>query len=59
MTTTAIVNKGRNFCHTLREDSVGYGDYLLRQAELNVDLRTLQTQKHSIQQPLIERLPSP
>jgi type I restriction enzyme M protein len=28
MTTTAIVNKVWNFCHTLRDDGVGYGDYL-------------------------------
>ena len=28
MTSTAIVNKVWNFCHTLRNDGVGYGDYL-------------------------------
>jgi hypothetical protein len=28
MTSTAIVNKVWNFCHTLRDDGVGYGDYL-------------------------------
>ena len=28
MTTAAIVNKVWNFCHTLRDDGVGYGDYL-------------------------------
>jgi len=26
MTSTAIVNKVWNFCHTLRDDGVGYGD---------------------------------
>jgi hypothetical protein len=25
MTSTAIVNKVWNFCHTLRDDGVGYG----------------------------------
>lgn len=25
MTSTTIVNKVRNFCHTLRDDGVGYG----------------------------------
>lgn len=28
MTSTAIVNKVWNFCHILRDDGVGYGDYL-------------------------------
>jgi type I restriction enzyme M protein len=28
MTSAAIVNKVWNFCHTLRDDGVGYGDYL-------------------------------
>ena len=28
MTTSSIVNKVWNFCHTLRDDGVGYGDYL-------------------------------
>ena len=28
MTSTAIVNKVWNFGHTLRDDGVGYGDYL-------------------------------
>ena len=28
MTSTAIINKVWNFCHTLRDDGVGYGDYL-------------------------------
>lgn len=28
MTSTAIVNKVWNFCHTLRDDGVGYGDFL-------------------------------
>jgi len=28
MTSTAIVNKVWNFCHTLRDDGVGYGDCL-------------------------------
>jgi len=28
MTSTAIVNKVWNFCHTLRDDGVGYSDYL-------------------------------
>ena len=28
MTSTAIVNKVWNFCYTLRDDGVGYGDYL-------------------------------
>jgi len=28
MTSTAIVNKVWNFCHTLRDDGVGFGDYL-------------------------------
>ena len=32
MTSTAIVNKVWNFCHTLRDDGVGYG----------ADLRTTQ-----------------
>jgi len=26
MTSTVIVNKARSFCHTLRDDGVGYGD---------------------------------
>ncbi|MBK7383589.1 MAG: hypothetical protein IPI81_09675 [Flavobacteriales bacterium] len=34
MTTTAIVNKVWNFCHTLRDDGVGYGGYLEAQYEL-------------------------
>jgi type I restriction enzyme M protein len=34
MTSTAIVNKVLNFCHTLRDDGVGYGDYLEQQKEL-------------------------
>lgn len=28
MTTNGIVQKIWNFCHTLRDDGVGYGDYL-------------------------------
>ncbi len=28
MTSTAIVNKVWNFCRTLRDDGVGYSDYL-------------------------------
>ncbi len=28
MTSTPIVNKVWNYCHTLRDDGVGYGDYL-------------------------------
>lgn len=28
MTTSTIINKVWNFCHTLRDDGVGYGDYL-------------------------------
>jgi len=27
MTSAAIVNKVWNFCHPLRDDGVGYGDY--------------------------------
>ncbi len=27
MTTNEIVQKIWNFCHTLRDDGVGYGDY--------------------------------
>jgi type I restriction enzyme M protein len=28
MNSTALVQKIWNFCHTLRDDGVGYGDYL-------------------------------
>ena len=28
MTTSALIQKVWNFCHTLRDDGVGYGDYL-------------------------------
>lgn len=28
MTTESIVSKVWSFCHTLRDDGVGYGDYL-------------------------------
>jgi len=28
MNTSALIQKVRNFCHTLRDDGVGYGDYL-------------------------------
>ena len=34
MTSTAIVNKVWNFCHTLRDDGVGYGDFLDERKEL-------------------------
>jgi type I restriction enzyme M protein len=29
MTTSALIQKVWNFCHTLRDDGVGYGDYHL------------------------------
>ena len=28
MTTDSIISKVWSFCHTLRDDGVGYGDYL-------------------------------
>jgi type I restriction-modification system DNA methylase subunit len=28
MNTSALIQKVWNFCHTLRDDGVGYGDYL-------------------------------
>jgi type I restriction enzyme M protein len=28
MTTSTLIQKVWNFCHTLRDDGVGYGDYL-------------------------------
>ena len=28
MTTDSIISKGWSFCHTLRDNGVGYGDYL-------------------------------
>ena len=28
MNTSSLVQKVWNFCHTLRDDGVGYGDYL-------------------------------
>jgi len=28
MNTSTLVQKVWNFCHTLRDDGVGYGDYL-------------------------------
>ncbi len=34
MTSAAIVNKVWNFCHTLRDDGVGYGDYLEKRKAL-------------------------
>lgn len=34
MTSTVIDNKVWNFCHTLRDDGVGYGDYLEQEAFL-------------------------
>ena len=28
MNTSALIQKVWNFCHTLKDDGVGYGDYL-------------------------------
>lgn len=28
MTTDSVISKGWSFCHTLRDDGVGYRDYL-------------------------------
>ncbi len=36
MTTTAIVNKVWNFCHTLRDDGMGYGAQLNRSGSASV-----------------------
>lgn len=32
MNTSSLLQKVWNFCHTLRDDGVGYGDYLDSQA---------------------------
>ncbi len=35
MTTDSIISKVWSFCHTLRDDGVGYGDYLEQLADLD------------------------
>ena len=34
MNTSTLVQKVWNFCHTLRDDGVGYGDYLEQLTDL-------------------------
>jgi hypothetical protein len=35
VTTDSIISKVWSFCHTLRDDGVGYGDYLEQLADLD------------------------